>query len=107
MDQQAREQALSAPCPRWKRTPSVKKSSALRPVNPPHSPMPSSREASKSIKRRRHCRKCRPPAGRGRREFPWLGRLWRPAVQRLTNTLVQSRIYAQRKQDVFRSLGMK
>lgn len=33
-----------------------------------------------------------PPNGRGHHEFPWLGRLWRPAVHRLTNTLVPLKI---------------
>jgi hypothetical protein len=39
-------------------------------------------------KRRRHRRQCRPSGSRGHWEYPWLGRLWRPAVQRLRNTLV-------------------
>src|SRR6266508_3747028 len=43
-------------------------------------------------------------AGRGHREFPWLGGLWRPAVQRLSNTQVQSRIYARIQNKRFRLL---
>jgi hypothetical protein len=46
-------------------------------------------------------------AGRGHREFPWLGGLWRPAVQRLRNTLVPVRNLRRTEQELFGLFAMK